>query len=198
MALLSCIASVSDMQAVCQHLSCHLQLGGNSQVNLQGQNALQRLAAGLPAGAGADTNSLTTQELEQLLMLRQLQASGQYPASNAAPGAQTAYGSVSSAPGSNFRTMSPAPQKSFRTASPSFGLPFGETMSPAYSIHSLPIGPNPQGRPASAFGHGSIGGGSLVADPVIRRPSPNPSIASHASKPGMPGLCTRGILTQVM
>lgn len=166
-----------------------MQLGGNPQGNHQGHPALGRLA-GLPAGTDINSLNLTSQEIEQLLVLRQMQLQGQPLPSNFATNsnpstAQIAYGSVSSAPGSNFRTTSPSPGlASFRTASPSFGASFGGTVSPAFSTHSLPAGLNAQSRPGSAFGHASMGGGSTVADPVIRRPSPNPSLASHTSKPG--------------
>ena len=150
---------------------------------MQGQAGLGRM----PGSAGSDISHLSTHDAEQLALLRQLQLSGQLPAnfgSASTGGIHSAYGSVSSAPGAAFRAPSPLAVGGQRTQSPSFGTSFvGGTVSPAYSTTSLPGMLGMQSRPGSAFGSASMGGGP-IADPVIRRPSPSPSMASHASKQG--------------
>jgi len=152
---------------------------------VQGQAGLGRM----PGSAGSDLSQLSAQDAEQLALLRQLQLSGQLPTnfgSASTAGTHSAYGSVSSAPGAGFRAPSPLAVGGQRTQSPAFGASFGGgTVSPAYSTTSLPGALGLQSRPGSAFGSASIGGGQLATDPVIRRPSPSPSMASHASKQGM-------------
>ena len=154
------------------------------QLGLQGQAGLGR-----PAGTpGGDLTHLSAQEVEQLALLRQLQLNGSLQANlgNAnAPAVPGVFGSVSSAPGASFRAPSPLAVGGHRTTSPAFGNHFGGgTVSPAYSTTSLPGVLGLQSRPGSAFGQTAIGGGATAADPVIRRPSPTTSIASHASKQG--------------
>lgn len=148
----------------------------------------------MPGTPGSDIGHLSGQEAEQLALLRQLQLNGSLQANY---GNANAAGSVSSAPGAGFRAPSPLAVGGHRTTSPAFGTSFGAgTVSPAYSTTSLPGGLGLQSRPGSAFGQTGIGGGPIAADPVIRRPSPNPSIASHASKHGrahcftQPAKCT--------
>lgn len=157
---------------------CYLQLG------VQGQAGLGRT----PGMSGNDLAHLSPQEVEQLALLRQLQLNGSLQANfgNAsAPTPPSVFGSVSSAPGASFRAPSPLAVGNHRTTSPAFGNNFGGgTVSPAYSTTSLPGALGLQSRPGSAFGQIGIGGGPLAADPVIRRPSPTTSIASHASKQG--------------
>ena len=151
---------------------------------LHGQTGLSRV----PGAPGSDVSRLSPQETEQLALLRQLQLSGSLQASfgNAGTaGPPNAFGSVSSAPGGSFRAPSPLVVGGHRTSSPAFGTSFGGgTVSPAYSTTSLPGALNLHSRPGSAFGQTGIGGGMIATDPVIRRPSPTPSIASHASKQG--------------
>lgn len=154
------------------------------QLGVQGQAGLGR-----PAGTpGGDLTHLSAQEVEQLALLRQLQLNGSLQANlgNAnAPAVPGVFGSVSSAPGASFRAPSPLAVGGHRTTSPAFGNHFGGgTVSPAYSTTSLPGVLGLQSRPGSAFGQTAIGGGATAADPVIRRPSPTTSIASHASKQG--------------
>lgn len=157
---------------------CCLQLG------VPGQAGLGR-AVGMP---GADIAHLSAQEVDQLALLRQLQLNGSLQANfgtASASGPTGAFGSVSSAPGASFRAPSPLAVGGNRTTSPAFGNSFGGgTVSPAYSTTSLPGVLGLQSRPASAFGQSGIAGGLVAADPVIRRPSPTTSIASHASKQG--------------
>ncbi len=137
---------------------------------------------------GSDMSQLSPQDAEQLALLRQLQLSGQLPANFGGAGTggpHSAFGSVSSAPGAGFRAPSPLAVGGQRAQSPAFGTSFGGgTVSPAYSTTSLPGGLGLQSRPGSAFGSASMGGGPITTDPVIRRPSPNPSVTSHASKQG--------------
>ncbi|KAL0019592.1 hypothetical protein WJX79_004558 [Trebouxia sp. C0005] len=118
------------------------------------------------------------------------QLSGQLPANfggASTGGPHSAFGSVSSAPGAGFRAPSPLAVGGQRAQSPAFGTSFGGgTVSPAYSTTSLPGALGLQSRPGSAFGSASMGGGPITTDPVIRRPSPNPSVTSHASKQGSP------------
>ena len=151
---------------------------------LQGQAGLGRGAG----TAGSDLgNHLGNSDAEQLALLRQLQLSGQYPSApgnNTAAGAHSAFGSVSSAPGAGFRAPSPLAVGGQRVQSPAFGASFGGGMSPAYSTTSLPGGLGLGSRPGSAFGSTGISGAPIATDPVIRRPSPSPSMASHASKQG--------------
>ena len=153
-------------------------------LGVQGQAGLDRT----PGTSGGDLAHLSAQEVEQLALLRQLQLNGSLPANfgNAStPATPSAFGSVSSAPGAGFRAPSPLAVGSHRTTSPALGNNFGGgTVSPAYSTTSLPGALGLQSRPGSAFGQIGIGGGPIAADPVIRRPSPTTSIASHASKQG--------------
>lgn len=158
---------------------------------MQGPAGLGRMA-GL---GGGDLSQLSPQDAEQLALLRQLQLSGQLPASfggASTGGPHSAFGSVSSAPGAGFRAPSPLAVGGQRAQSPAFGTTFGGgTVSPAYSTTSLPGGLGLHSRPGSAFGSASMGGGPITTDPVIRRPSPNPSVTSHASKQGSPRKSTQ-------
>lgn len=156
---------------------CCVQLASQ----MQGQAGLGRA----PQSVGSQ---LSGQDAEQLALLRQMQLSGQLPAnygSASTGGTHSAYGSVSSAPGAGFRAPSPLAVGGQRAQSPAFGTSFGGgTISPAYSTTSLPGVLGLPYRPGSAFGSASISGGPVTTDPVIRRPSPSPSITSHASKQG--------------
>ncbi|DBA81492.1 TPA: hypothetical protein ACH3X1_007271 [Trebouxia sp. C0004] len=149
---------------------------------MQGPVGLGRMA-GL---GGSDLGQLSPQDAEQLVLLRQLQLSGQLPANfggASTGGPHSAVGLVSSAPGAGFRAPSPLAVGGHRAQSPAFGSSFaGGTVSPAYSTTSLPGGLGLHSRPGSAFGSASMGGGPITTDPVVRRPSPNPSMTSHASK----------------
>ncbi|DBA90991.1 TPA: hypothetical protein ACH3X2_004198 [Trebouxia sp. C0005] len=153
---------------------------------MQGPTGLGRMAG----SGGSDLSQLSPQDAEQLALLRQLQLSGQLPANfggASTGGPHSAFGSVSSAPGAGFRAPSPLAVGGQRAQSPAFGTSFGGgTVSPAYSTTSLPGALGLQSRPGSAFGSASMGGGPITTDPVIRRPSPNPSVTSHASKQGSP------------
>ncbi|KAL0044174.1 hypothetical protein WJX82_002610 [Trebouxia sp. C0006] len=158
---------------------------------MAGPTGLGRMA-GL---GGSDLSQLSPQDAEQLALLRQLQLSGQLPANfggASTGGPHSAFGSVSSAPGAGFRAPSPLAVGGQRAQSPAFGTSFGGgTVSPAYSTTSLPGALGLQPRPGSAFGSASMGGGPITTDPVIRRPSPNPSVTSHASKQGSPRKSTQ-------
>lgn len=170
-----CFCSACTDQRVC----C-LQLG------VQGQAGLGRG----PGTPGPDLTHLSAQEIEQLQVLRQLQLNGSLQANfgtASASGPPSVFGSVSSAPGASFRAPSPLAVGGHRTTSPAFGNSFGGgTVSPAYSTTSLPGVLGLQSRPGAApsFGQTGMAGGLIAADPVIRRPSPTTSIASHASKQG--------------
>ncbi len=172
-----------EAAAFASHLKdsvCFVQLASQ----MAGPTGLGRMA-GL---GGSDLSQLSPQDAEQLALLRQLQLSGQLPANfggASTGGPHSAFGSVSSAPGAGFRAPSPLAVGGQRAQSPAFGTSFGGgTVSPAYSTTSLPGALGLQPRPGSAFGSASMGGGPITTDPVIRRPSPNPSVTSHASKQG--------------
>ncbi|KAL3142544.1 hypothetical protein ABBQ38_002866 [Trebouxia sp. C0009 RCD-2024] len=164
-------------------------------LGVQGQAGLGRG----PGTPGPDLTHLSAQEIEQLQVLRQLQLNGSLQANfgtASASGPPSVFGSVSSAPGASFRAPSPLAVGGHRTTSPAFGNSFGGgTVSPAYSTTSLPGVLGLQSRPGAApsFGQTGMAGGLIAADPVIRRPSPTTSIASHASKQGSPNRNIPGV-----